>query len=148
MDFSFDKWSEFALLVWLATNVFELKSEVEKFLQPRINFYIRDILQRKIRMKDTEKVVASIELDDAKGFPTGQAFDQPPVWSVDDATVVSLAPAADGMSCVIAGQKPGNANVSVSGAVAGKSFAGSVAVPVVGGDAVAIKVNLGAAVPQ
>ena len=95
-------------------------------------------------MKDTEKVVASIELDDAKGFPTGGAFDQPPAWSVDDGSIVSLAPAADGMSCTIAGLKPGNANVSVAGTVGGQSFAGSVLVPVVAGDATQIKVSLGA----
>lgn len=99
-------------------------------------------------MKDTEKVVAAIELDDAKGFPTGVAFDQPPVWTADDDTIVSLKPSDDGLSCEIAGQKPGNATVSVAGVAGGVSFVGSVVAPVTGGDPVSIKINLGAAVPQ
>lgn len=99
-------------------------------------------------MKDTEKVTASIELDDAKGFPTGTAFDQPPVWTVDDPTIATLAPSADGMSCDIISQKPGNAQVSVAGVAAGVSYAGSVPVPVVAGDATQIKVSLGTPVAQ
>lgn len=99
-------------------------------------------------MKDTEKAVAAIELDDAKGFPTGGAFDQPPVWSIDDETIASLNPAADGMSCEVVGQKPGNANLSVAGVLGGVSFQGASPVVVVGGDPAVIKVTLGAPVPQ
>lgn len=155
-------WAIGAMLVWLATHflrmfhvqratkqeVMDLKSEVDKFLQPQIRFYVRDVLQRRIRMKDTEKVTATIELDDAKGFPAGGTFDQPPVWTVDDATICTLAPSADGLSCDIIGQKPGNANVSVAGVAATVSYTGTVAVPVVGGDAATIKVSLGAPVAQ
>lgn len=158
----FEFWTMTAMGMWIAVavvklfhlqrsakkDVLELKSEVDKFLRPQIRFYIRDVLQRRIRMKDTEKVVASIELDDAKGFPTGGAFDQPPVWTADDETIVSLSPSADGLTCEIAGQKPGNANVSVAGVANGVSYVGSVPVPVVAGDATQIKVALGAPVPQ
>lgn len=99
-------------------------------------------------MKDTEKVVAAIELDDAKGFPTGASFDQPPVWTADDDTLVSLKPSDDGLSCEISGQKPGNANVTATGTVAGQSFVGVLAVPVTGGDPVSMKITAGAPVPQ
>lgn len=158
----FQHWSGIAILIWMAKELFtvrrevnkgrhleqEIKSEVEKFLRPQIRFYVRDILQRRIKMKDTEEVTATIELDDAKGFPTGGSFDQPPVWSVDDDTICTLAPSADGLSCDISGGNPGNANVSVAGVAGGVSYVGSVAVPVSAGDATQVKVSLGTPVPQ
>jgi hypothetical protein len=163
-------WSEIALLIFIAKqsigivgrlraighevpalikDVKKVKSEVEKFLQPQIRFYIRDVLQRRIKMKDTEKAVAVIELDDAKGFPTGGVFDQPPIWAADDGgAIVALAPSADGMSCEVAGVVPGNAILSVAGVAGGVSYQGSVPVAVTAGDATQIKVTLGAPVPQ
>lgn len=158
----FAHWTLSAMVLWVSyqlvkiyrlqakanADLLETKSAVEKFLQPEIRFYVRDVLQRRIKMKDTEKVVAVIELDDAKGYATGGTFDQPPVWSVDDESIATLSPAADGMSCEIAGQKPGNAVVSVAGVLAGVSYAGTIPVPVTGGDPVAIKITLGAPVAQ
>lgn len=159
----FEFWTVTAMLLWCATylirlfhvqrstkkDVLELKSEFEKFLQPQIRFYVRDVLTRRIKMKDTEKVTATIELDDAKGFPTGGAFDQPPVWTADDAgAIVALTPSADGLSCDIAGVAPGNANVSVAGVANGVSYLGTVPVPVSAGDATQIKVSLGTPVAQ
>lgn len=126
----------------------DLKSAVETFLQPQINFYVGDKVARRIKVKDTEKVTLTIELDDAKGFPTGGAFDQPPVWSIDDNTIATLAPAADGMSCDVLGAKPGNCNVSVAGVAAGTSYTGTLAIPVTAGDAAQIKVVAGAPVAQ
>lgn len=98
-------------------------------------------------MKDTEQQLAAIEIDDALGFPAGAVADQPPGWSVDDADLVNLAPAADGMSCMISasGKKLGHGSVSVAVLVGGKSFSGSVGVDIVAGDAATIKVSLGAA---
>lgn len=126
----------------------ELKSMVEKFLQPQIVFYVGGQIARRIKMKDTEKVTLAIELDDAKGFPVGTGFDQPPAWSIDDTTIATLAPAADGMSCDVIGQAPGNANVSVAGVAAGVSYAGALVVPVTAGDPAAIKLTAGAPVAQ
>lgn len=126
----------------------ELKSMVEKFLQPQIVFYVGGQIARRIKVKDTEKVTIGIEIDDAKGFPTGTAFDQPPAWSIDDTTIATLAPAADGMSCDVLGQAPGNANVSVAGVAAGVSYAGSLVVPVTAGDPASIKLTAGAPVAQ
>lgn len=96
-------------------------------------------------MKDTQFQVASIEIDDALGFPAGQAADQAPGWSASDADLVNLEPSADGMSCKISasGKKLGHADISVAVLVGGKSFAGSVGVDVVAGDAAQIKVSLG-----
>lgn len=159
----FGHWTVGSICIWIAAYLLkmfsaqknaakelsELKSEFEKFLQPQIRFYVGNVLQRRVKMKDTEKVVITIELDDAKGFPTGGAFDQPPVWASDDAgQFVALTPAADGMSCVAAGVAPGNANVSVSGTVNGASYTGSLALPIVAGDAATIKLVAGAPTPQ
>ncbi len=74
-------WTNHELLSKIAVELDLLKIEVDKFLRPRLSFYIGNERQRRIYMLDTEKAVASIELDDAKGFPTGGAFDQPPAWS-------------------------------------------------------------------
>lgn len=159
---NFANWTMAAALLWMAHLLLKmrreqrnsqgallgLKSEIETFLRPRINFYYKGQIPRGLKMKDTEKVTLAIELDDAKGFPTGQAFDQPPVYTVDDASIASLVPSADGLSCDVVGQKPGNATVSVAGVAAGVSYAGSVVVPVTSGDPTQIKLSVGAAVPQ
>lgn len=99
-------------------------------------------------MLDSEKVVASLEIDDAKGFPVGGSFDQPPVWSIDDPSIASLVPSADGMTCEVDGQKPGNAVLSVAAVLGGASFAGSVPVVVTAGSPAQIKIVLGAPVAQ
>lgn len=159
---NFLNWTLVAMVVWIATHVVkilfslrvqkneitELRSAVEMFLQPKIRFYIGNVLQRRIKMKDTEKATAAIELDDAKGFPTGGSFDQPPVWAIDDESIASLAPSADGMSCDVLGGKPGNAKLSVAGVVGGVSYVGECPVVVTAGDPTQIKVSLGEAVPQ
>ncbi len=125
-----------------------LKKEAKKFLKPRIVFYIGDTKLRRIKMKDTEQATASIELDDAKGYPVGGDFDQPAAWSIDDESIATLKPSDDGKSCLVVGQKPGNATLSVAAVLAGASFAGSCPVTVVAGDAATIKVTLGDASPQ
>lgn len=137
-----------ALLTQISSDLSVLKSEVETFLRPRIVFYYKGQIARGLKMKDTEKVTLTIELDDAKGFPVGAGFDQPPVYTIDDDTIASLAPAADGMSCDVIALKPGNVNVSVAGVAAGNSYAGTVAVPITAGDAVSIKLTLGTPVAQ
>ena len=99
-------------------------------------------------MKDTEKAVASIEIDDAKGFDTGLGFDQPPVWSIDDPSIASLSVSEDGKTCEVAGLKPGNAKLSVAGVAQGVSYAGEEAVVVTAGDPAQIKITLGTPIPQ
>ena len=99
-------------------------------------------------MLDTEKATASIEVDDVKGFPAAGAFDSPPAWSVDDPTIATLTPSADGLSCLVVALKPGNATLSVAAVMGGVSFAGTCPCTVVASAAASIKVTLGASSPQ
>ncbi len=153
MDYSF--WSVHALIILALANIAKvsfnllaLKSEVDKFLKPRIVFYIGNIKLRRLTMLDTEKATASIEIDDAKGFPVGGAFDQPAAWSISDTTIATITPATDGMSCLVVAVKPGNATLSVAAVLAGASLAGTCPVTVIAGAAATIKVTLGASSPQ
>lgn len=148
MQIDFSRWTTHELLVQALSEISVLKSEVEKFLKPRINIYIGNELQRRMQMLDSEKAVAVIEIDDAKGFPVGGAFDQAPAWSIDDPSIASLSPSDDGMSCEVVAIKPGNATLSVAAVLAGASLAGSCPVTVLAGAPAQIKVSLGAAVPQ
>lgn len=156
-------WTAVAILIWIAARIIvlfklqhtfrkeflEAKSEIEKFLQPQIRFYIRNELQRRIVMKDSEKQTATIAVTDAKGFPVDQpVFDAPPAYTVDDPTVASLKPSDDGLSCDVIALAPGATKLNVAASAAGKDFAGSVDVLVTSGDAAAISISLGAAVPQ
>lgn len=127
-----------------------LKHEFEKFLRPRVVILIGNDIARRIKMKDTEKATASLAEVDSKGFPVSpaQPFDAAPAWAIDDPTVASLAPSADGTTCDVVAIKPGSANLSVSAAIGGVPFAGSSPVLVTAGDAVSIAIQLGAAVPQ
>src|SRR5262245_16156054 len=116
----FAHWTVAAMLAWVAyqairllrsqrslkKEIDELKSMLADFLKPVIRFKVNGLITKEIKMKDTEKATATLELDDAKGFPTGDAFDQPPVWEIDDAEIASLAPSADGLSCDVIGGKP------------------------------------------
>lgn len=101
-------------------------------------------------MKDSEKATASLAVADAKGFPISPApaFDAIPAWAIDDSSVASLSPSADGLSCDVIALKPGSVNLSVSAAVGGKPFAGSLPVLVVAGDASEISISLGSPVAQ
>ena len=128
----------------------QLKSEVDKFLRPSIVILIGNEIARRIKMKDTEKVTASLAEVDAKGFPvdTPAAFDQPPAWSIDDPTIASLSPSADGSTCDVVAIKPGNANLSVAAQIGGQQFSGQTAVLVTSGDAASIAIQLGAPVAQ
>lgn len=100
-------------------------------------------------MKDTEKQTATIAVTDAKGFPVDQpTFDAAPAYAIDDPTVASLSPSADGLSCDVIALKPGSTNLNVAATAAGKDFAGTVPVLVTAGDAAQITLSLGAAVPQ
>ncbi len=133
----------------LSRDVSELKSLVEKFLQPRIVFFVEDELKRRLYMKDSEQAVAALTEVDAKGavLPT-PAFDAPPAWAIDDPKVATLEPSADGLTCNVKAGLPGNANLSVSAAAGGKSYAGTLPVIVTPGDAASISISLGAPTPQ
>ncbi len=128
--------------------IYAIESLIEKALRPVIRFKIKGQIVREIKMKDTEKATATLEVDDAKGYPTGAGFDQPPVWAVEDESIATLKPSDDGMSCDVIGQKPGNTKLSVAGVAGGQSYQGECPVVIVAGDAASIKVTLGEAVAQ
>lgn len=52
-------------------------------------------------------------------------FDAPPSWSVDDLSVASVAPAADGLSAVVAYVGPGTAALTVVGQINGNKVVGT-----------------------
>jgi len=98
-------------------------------------------------MTDSQQVTMSVAFADKRGNPAPTpAGAQPPVWLVDQASVLSLAPAADGMSCVVKAVGPlGTATVSVKVADASGAplASGSVDVTIVGGAPVQVTVTPG-----
>lgn len=52
-------------------------------------------------------------------------FDAPPVWASDTPAVGTVVASADGLSAEVTAVGPGVANISVSGAIGGKTVAGS-----------------------
>ena len=78
------------------------------------------------------KVNMSLVFLDQNGNPmlTPPAPDSPPVWTDTTAATETIAPAADGLSCVGTAIATGGDTVSVTAVVAGASFAASLAVTV------------------
>ena len=67
-----------------------------------------------LKLVDVEKDLLSIAPQDAAGNPvTGGTY----TWTVDDSTIGTLQPAADGLSCTFVTGKPGTCNVSVTDGV-------------------------------
>jgi hypothetical protein len=142
--------SEWEIQLRILRELKKLNQSVDSLLQPELVFIVKGQIIRSLLMKDTEQAVASLAEVDAKGFPVAVAptFDAPPSWTVDDPTVVSLTPSADGTTCTVAGLKPGNFNLSVAASIAGKAFAGTLPSVVTAGDAAALSIVLGAPTPQ
>lgn len=114
----------------------------------RVKILIGDQYSRRVKMLDSQSQIASIEFDDALGFPTTAVPDSVPAWTEDsNGQIVSLVPSADGLSCQIAAKAPGNCNVSVALMVNGQQFAGSALVSIIAGAAVSLKLNLSAPIP-
>lgn len=134
----------------LAVVVSKLKSEVDKFLQPRIAIFIGNELIRRLQMKDTEKVTLSLAEVDAKNQPIAnpQPFDAPPSWAIDKGDVASLVPSADGSTCDVVAGLPGAANISVSASIGGKAFSGTYVAQVDPGDVASISIQASAPVAQ
>ena len=61
---------------------------------------------------DLQKVSASVVFNDA----AGKSVPAPsmPTWAIDNPAVVTIVPAADGMSCEITSVAPGVANMTVT----------------------------------
>ncbi len=68
-----------------------------------------------INLGDNQFTTLHVQGLDAAGSP--RAFIAPPAWTVDDATVVLITPATDGLSCRVEGATPtklGTAIVTVT----------------------------------
>lgn len=97
-------------------------------------------------LTDVQKVTFSVSFVTAKGNPA--PVDGAPVWSVSDATVLSVIPAANGLSADVVAVGPlGLSQVSVTadadlgGGV--KALVGTLDVQVVASEAASIVINAG-----
>jgi hypothetical protein len=104
-----------------------------------------------VTMTVTQKVHATIQPVDAHG--NSAPVDGIPVWTVSDATMLSVAPGADGMTCdILAVGKVGDAQATVTcdadmgaGVV---EITGVVDFHLLAAQAVGVSVNVGAPVEQ
>lgn len=97
-------------------------------------------------LKDNQQATVTIEVDDIIGNPIpGATFPTPPTWQTSDATVVTVTPAADGLSAVVAAAgKLGTAQVRLDGTTAdGRAITGIGDVEVVTSDATTFKLVFG-----
>jgi hypothetical protein len=92
-----------------------------------------------MQLADNQQVSMTVEATDAKGFAATEAGDVVVTWDTSDSTVVSLQPAADGLSCLAVAGNPGAALVTVSDG----TNSGSLAVDVTSGPAASLVVNAG-----
>lgn len=100
---------------------------------------------------DTQKCSLSIQPTDVKGNPA--AIDGVPVWSVSDATILSVTPAADGLSAVIVANGPvGTSQVNVQAdadlGAGTTTITGTLDVQVTASEATALGITAGTPEPQ
>lgn len=79
-------------------------------LHPSVPFKEETMADIALTMNDNQNDVITAAPKDAKGNPVADAL----VWTVDDATVCSIAPSADGLSCTVSAIKPGSCKVTAS----------------------------------
>lgn len=104
-----------------------------------------------LEMTNSQKATATIAIVDKAGQPA--PVDGIPAWASSDATIITVTPAADGMSAEVVAVGPlGKANVSVTADAdlgAGvKSIFGILEVEITQGEAVGITLTLGQPVEQ
>jgi hypothetical protein len=95
---------------------------------------------------DSQQFTVEIQPVDKAGNPGTLA--SVPVWSVSDPTILTVVPAADGMSAVVSAKgKLGAAQVNVNGegdpTPGVNTITGTVAVQVIGGKAVSLQLTAG-----
>jgi hypothetical protein len=104
-----------------------------------------------VSMSDTQSVVLALGTNDAKGNPTPlPTFDSPPVYVSSNPAIVTVTPAADGLTAVAAAVGPvGSSTVSVTGSVGGVALAAAaIDVTITGvGPAVALTLTAGTPTP-
>lgn len=142
-----------ALVIWPIRSLCSKKKRKKHQHQLfRAQFYFGAQRMANMQLKDSEKVVLSVLIEDIKGqVLKGAAFDAPPAWGLDDAAIGDLNVATDGMSAefVPNGSKLGIAHVQFSALIGGKSFAAtSEDLIVIAGDAAQVAMSVGAPVPQ
>jgi hypothetical protein len=104
-----------------------------------------------ITLTDIQQIPVSIAVTDERGNP-GTVI-APPVWAVSDPALLSVTPAADGMSAVLAAKGPlGSGQVTVKGdggpAAGDDPFTSVADVAVVGSRATAVVFSTGTATTQ
>jgi len=85
-----------------------------------------------VTMTATQQFTASITITDRKGRPA--PVDGVPTWAAENPTVVTLTPAADGMSCLVAAQGVGTSAYNVNA----DADLGSGVVPIIGSSSVTV----------
>jgi len=115
--------------------------------RPLLAAFKRYRLMATFQMTDSQQVTMSVAFTDKKGNPApAPAGAAPPQWLVDNAALLTLTPAADGMSCVVAATGPlgdGTVSVKVTDAAGNSLATGSIAVTIVGGAPVNIAITPG-----
>ena len=100
------------------------------------------------QMTDAQQVQMTVAFADSRGNPTGPpAGAQPPQWLVDNTTLLSLTPAADGLSCTVAALGPlgtGTVSVKVGDASGNPLASGSIDVTIIGGAPTQVVITPGA----
>lgn len=129
-------------------------SEVNRVVTPTPEHYhwplIGEVLAM-FQLTDTQQVTVTAAFVDKKGNPA--QVDGVPVWLVDNDSVLALAPAADGKSCVVSAVGPlGTAKVSMkadadlgAGVV---EIIGVLDIEVTGGQATTVTLTPGTATEQ
>jgi hypothetical protein len=98
-----------------------------------------------LTLTDTQQCSLSIAVTDKKG--KAASVDGAPQWSTSDVAVVTVEPAADGLSAVLKAQSPGTAQIAVvADADLGDGItplSGTLDVTVIAGAAVAVAIGTG-----
>ena len=104
-----------------------------------------------LKLQDDQKVSFSISIVDAKGNPA--QVDGVPAWASSNEAILTVAPAADGMSAVATAVGPvGPSQISVTADAdlgsGTKQIVGTQDVDVVAGEAVSVGITAGTPEPQ
>jgi hypothetical protein len=134
--------------------VLSLFKEVDGEVKPTPQFYKWPLLGSVImafQMTDNQTVTVTPKFVDKKG--NAASVDGAPTWLVDNPNVLALAPAADGLSCVVTAVGPlGTGKVSVSAdgdlGTGTTSISGSLDITIVGSGAVTVTLEPGTPADQ
>jgi hypothetical protein len=97
-----------------------------------------------VQLTDTQQVLLTVEPLDSKGEPTSDTL----TWSSSDATVISLVPSADTLSCECIAGVPSAAGSAVTVTVSDGVLSASEPFTVVAGTAASLVITPGAPVDQ